>query len=358
MTDRSQLWNRTNGMWGSYPRAGERVGRAGVTGLRAGASPGDGVRAMTEPASVQALRRELGAALRAGRRTSGYSQAQLALQVGYARSTVSTVESGIQNVPRSFWERCDEALDTGTELADGYDRLARYRLAGVAGRAGRGMADSRELREVPPGHGRRAGDDPGALTVAAALAAYQRLGWAVREAGGRIELVCGDGLEALEVPRAAGVVAIRWWLHTGGAPDEMRGLPGMPGPQEALAAIADTGDRIFFLVQSGAFPWAGPDLAGPLPAAGPPAARRPGGDVAPVVRWHGAGSRVPAPPSRDPGGRRVAWAHPPPPRPRLADPVVLLDLLARAVALTGPCGQVLTMPGGVCVVPTGGAEER
>jgi DNA-binding XRE family transcriptional regulator len=307
---------------------------------------------MTELRNVQALRRELGAALRAGRRASGYSQAQLALQVGYARSTVSTVESGIQNVPRSFWERCDEALATGTELADGYDRLARHRLVGVAGRAGRG-ATAREAsagQEAPPGRLRGEGLD--ALTVAEALAAYQRLGWGVRAIGDRIELVCGEAFEALEVPRAAGVVAIRWWLHTGGLPDEVRGLPGLPGPQGALAAVA-AGDRFYFLVQSGANPWAGPDLAGSPPAGGMPAASVPG-----VVRWHGDGSCIPAPPSRDRSGHRVTWGYPPPARLRLADPVVLLDLLARAVALTRTRDRVLTLPGGVCVVPTGGGAER
>ena len=53
------------------------------------------------------------------------------------------------------------------------------------------------------------------------------------------------------MPRPAGVVAVHWWLHTGGAPDEIRGLPALPGPQDALAVIA-AGDRYLFLVQAGA----------------------------------------------------------------------------------------------------------
>jgi DNA-binding XRE family transcriptional regulator len=296
---------------------------------------------------VQALRRELGIALRAGRRAAGYSQAQLALQVGYARSTVSTVESGSQNVPRSFWERCDEALDTGTELADEYDRLARHRAIGASGRPGRGTT----ARQTRPGQGRQVGAGLDAPTMAEASAAYQRLGWGTREAGGRIELVCGDTLEALEVPRPAGMVAIRWWLHTGGAPDAIRGLPGLPCPQDALAAIA-AGDRVWFLVQSGAYPWISPD---PADAVTPDS--MPGVTAPPVVRWHGAGSGIAAPPSRDGSGQRVTWANPPPARLRLADPVVLLDLLARAVALTGARDRVLTLPGGVCVVPTGAPQK-
>jgi hypothetical protein len=43
---------------------------------------------------------------------------------------------------------------------------------------------------------------------------------------------------------------------------------------------------------------------------------------------------------------------------RLADPVVLLDLLARAAALTGDRNHVLTLPGGVCVVPTAGYGQQ
>ena len=113
-----------------------------------------------------------------------------------------------------------------------------------------------------------------------------RLGWRVHDGDGQVDRVCGNGIEALEVPRPAGVVAVHWWLHTGGAPDEIRRLPALPGPQDALAVIA-AGDRYLFLVQSGACPWAGPDLAVAPPAGGPPGV---------AVRWHADGSRIPAPP--------------------------------------------------------------
>src|SRR5262249_57543072 len=116
--------------------------------------------------------------------------------------------------------------------------------------------------------------------------AYRQLGWQVDCAAGHVELVCGNAVEALEVPRAAGVVAVHWWLHTGGAPDEIRGLPTLPGPQDALAVVA-VGDRFLFLVQPGACPWTGPDLAVATPGGGPP-----GGAVArpPPPR------RIPPPP--------------------------------------------------------------
>jgi FtsP/CotA-like multicopper oxidase with cupredoxin domain len=123
--------------------------------------------------------------------------------------------------------------------------------------------------------------------------------------------------------------------------DEIRGLPALPGPQDALAVVA-AGDRFLFLVQAGACPWVGPDLAVAGPAGGPPGV---------VVRWHASGSRIPAPPSRDPRGQRVTWAHPAPGRVRLADPIVLLDLLVKAVALAGH-RMTVTHTDGYPVVPT------
>ncbi|HUZ24228.1 MAG TPA: helix-turn-helix transcriptional regulator [Streptosporangiaceae bacterium] len=305
---------------------------------------------MNHDADVQALRGELGRDLRAARRAAGLSQVQLGRRTGYARSTVSTVESGGQNVPRAFWERCDEALGTGTTLTAGHDRLAASRLAASppAGSrlTGSRLAGSRASAghgEAPPGPGRGLG----AGSVADALEVYQVLGWQVEHVEGRVELVCGAGVEALEVPRAAGMVAVRWWLHTGGVPDQIRGLPGLPGPRDALAVIAAR-DRWYFLVQAGACPWACPQTAGPAAA----------GIAEVVVRWHAEGSRIPAPPSRDRAGHEVDWGHPPPARVRLADPVVLLDLLARAVALTGSQGHTLTLPGGVSVVPAAGIIGR
>jgi len=289
---------------------------------------------MNDSEGVRALRRDLGRTLKQAREAAGYSQAQLALKTGYARSTVSTVESGSQNAPRIFWERSDAALGTGATLLARYDRLTQRRVAALprasaaahqgAGRAGRGLDAS---------------------APAEAAAAYRQLGWRVEHAGGHVELVCGKGVEALEVRRPAGIVAVHWWLHTGGAPDEVRGLPGLPGPQDALAVIA-TGDRYLFLVQAGACPWSGPDLAVASPAGGPPGE---------VVRWHAGGSRIPAPPSRDGGGQLAAWGYPPPARVRLADPIVLLDLLAKAVALAGHRRHVLTFPGGISVVPAASA---
>ena len=266
---------------------------------------------MNDSEGVRALRRELGRALKAARGAAGYSQAQLARRTGYARSTVSTVESGSQNVPRIFWERSDAALGTGTALLGRYDRLAQRQAAGCP----RPAAGTRPYQEA-----RQAGRGLESGIVAEALAAYRELGWRAEHASDRVELVCGKGVEALEVPRPAGVVAIRWWLHTGGVPDEIRGLPALPGPQDALAVIT-TGDRLLFLVQSGACPWAGPiSRSRPLPRASPgwwcagtptAAGSRPRRRGMTGGGWCGRPRRRAASGSLTPSSCSICWPKPP-----------------------------------------------
>jgi hypothetical protein len=245
---------------------------------------------------------------------------------------VSTVESGGQNVPRRFWQRCDEVLGTGAALTTAYDRLARLGTAAAAPPSDRG-----------PGAADR---DWESLTPAQVVAACRDLGWRAGRCGSRVELACGPGVEALEVSRAAGVLAVRWWLHTDGAPDALRGLPSLPAPRDALAAI-DAGNRFLFLVQAGACPW---------PVPGPAAAHLPGGRSRTVVRWHAAGSTIPLPPSAGERERPVVWACPPPAQPRLADPVVLLGLLAPASAVARD--RRLRLPGGIDVIPVTARQPR
>ena len=275
----------------------------------------DPAAAPRHPGTAQEFRRDLGRALRTARDTAGYSQEQLARRTGHARSTISMAERGAQDMSRVFWQRCDAALAPEPALAALYEQLAHIRAA------------TRSLL--------------GTRTPEEAVAAYQSLGWGAEADRGRVALVAGAGVDALEVPRATGVLAIHWWLYTKGAPDEIRGLPGLPSPASALTVIA-AGGRFFFLTQPGAFPWA---------EAEPGPGSLDGGAGGAEVRWHAGGSRIPAPPSAPASGHLAEWAHPPPARPRLADPVVLLDLLSRVAVMTHHRDRVLTLPGGLRVVP-------
>ncbi len=156
--------------------------------------------------------RELGAALRHAWLAAGWSQAQLARKAGYARSTISTAESRGTGTTREFWERCDHALDTGLALTAGYDRLA-----------------------PPPG-------PPAAAALPCepatrALAALTALGWPVTSHDGRPMLECGSHADALQVPRAAGILAAAWWRGTGGAADPVT-LLALLGPAAAMARHA------------------------------------------------------------------------------------------------------------------------
>jgi len=160
----------------------------------------------------------------------------------------------------------------------------------------------------------------------------------VEETGGRLELVTGTTVDALEVPRAAGMLAIQWWLYTDGHPDELRGLPSLPAPAEAMAVIA-TADSFYFLAQSGTCPWTTQD---------PAVTRTTGQAGQPVIRWHSSASRIPFPTAN---GHEATWAHLPTRAMRLPNPAVLLHLLATATAALQHGPHMLTLPGNVLAIP-------
>jgi transcriptional regulator with XRE-family HTH domain len=277
-------------------------------------------------------RRELGQRLAGLRRAAGYTQVQLAARTGYSRSTVSNAEIGHPDVARVFWASCDKALRTGRALTLAFDeaRAAERRPPGAQPQTGPGAGTGAFQRARQ----RISGDMAGA-----ALAGYRDLGWAVLPGDGGLELVTGDTLDALEVPRAAGMLAMSLWLYSRGRADEVRQLPALPDPDRALAVIT-AGDWCYFLAAAGGCPWTGHQ----------PGAASGGGDGA-VIRWHAGGGRIPAPPSRLPAGDRAAWAHLPSRPVRLAPAIALLGLLATAAATArhGPPG--LTLPGGIRVIP-------
>lgn len=168
------------------------------------------------------------------------------------------------------------------------------------------------------------------------------MGWPIVVSDGRAELETGTVLDALEVPRAAGVLAACWWRHGGTPVNPAQGLPGLPDPRRALAVITCAGSY-FFLTRAGCCPWDGQDARPGQPSAGHEL----------LIHWHSAGSSVPAPPSADSGGHPAAWAHLPAWDIELACPVALLGPLARAVAMTRT-PEALELPDGVRAVPATG----
>lgn len=290
------------------------------------------------------LRRELGRTLKARRQAAGLSQLQLARRTGYSRSTVASLESITGGaVARAFWEKCDTVFGTGefTPRWDGIQQhvqaaraltAAARRRPGLQRRAAAGTTHLKALRIL-----RSAAADPDGLPQVKMACA--RLGWPVAPSPAPPELVTGTMIDALQIPRPAGQLAIGWWLDTGGTADPVRCLPAMPRPDQALAAISAAGS-IYFLVQGGAFPW---------PAAGPP--QDAAGAVGPVISWHSHGNRIPLPSGHPADGAAAQWAHLPSRGVSLASPVALLELLAKAISVIRDDAHALTLPGGVRAIP-------
>jgi transcriptional regulator with XRE-family HTH domain len=291
------------------------------------------------------LRRALGRELKARREAAGMDQPQLAARTQYSRSTIATLESVSGGaVARVFWERCDAIFGTGEMFARRWDEIQQHVQAARAAKAAArrrpgsrrpgtaGTAQLQALRTL------RSGLDPGALRDA--RSAYARLGWPVARDPAMLELVTGTVVDVLEVPRAAGLLAISWWLDSGGSADPIRNLPAMPRPDQALAVIS-AGQSFYFLARAGTFPW---------PADRPLSPGTAGRAAGPVIGWHSHGSQVPLPPSRA-DGQLVQWAHLPSRGVWLASPVALLELLAKAVTVIRNQPQALSLPGGVLAVP-------
>jgi DNA-binding XRE family transcriptional regulator/predicted kinase len=81
---------------------------------------------MTGSETVTGARRALGGQLGAMREAAGYTQHQLAKLVGYARSTIASVEAG-QGAARQLWEACDQVLSGSGALVSAYDEIERMR---------------------------------------------------------------------------------------------------------------------------------------------------------------------------------------------------------------------------------------
>jgi transcriptional regulator with XRE-family HTH domain len=278
----------------------------------------------------RSVRRDLGRRLAAARQAAGLTQRQLAEAVRYSRSTVSNAEIGHPDVARLFWTRCDRVLQSGHAFTPAFDQLKAAERATVP------PPDDR-LRAF-----RQARQGLGPDGLAAALTGYGGLGWPAEATGERADLLTGDVIDALEVPRHWGMLAASLWQLSQGHCDPVRCLPALPRPARALAVVA-AGPRWYFLAAAGGCPWAGAEAT--------PGHGQSGGQA---IRWHARGGRIPAPPSRLPRGQSATWAYLPAERPRLAPAIGLVGLLGTAAAMAGHELAALTLPGGVRVVPAPG----
>jgi transcriptional regulator with XRE-family HTH domain len=76
---------------------------------------------VANPQVVRAAWIELGHQLAAKRKAANLSQQELAKRTTYSRSSIASIEIGLQHVDQSFWEKADQLLDAGGELVRGYD---------------------------------------------------------------------------------------------------------------------------------------------------------------------------------------------------------------------------------------------
>jgi tetratricopeptide (TPR) repeat protein len=84
---------------------------------------------MADSAAVRNAMRSLGLKLKSLRQAACLSQESLAAKVQYGRSTVATVEVGLQNAGEAFWQRADLAVAANGELLGAYRALADLRAA-------------------------------------------------------------------------------------------------------------------------------------------------------------------------------------------------------------------------------------
>lgn len=78
---------------------------------------------MADPRAVRAAWHDLGRLLAEKRRAANLSQQALADQTNYSRSSIGSIETGLQHVNRTFWKTADDLLHANGEL------VARYQAA-------------------------------------------------------------------------------------------------------------------------------------------------------------------------------------------------------------------------------------
>ncbi|MGH4026695.1 MAG: helix-turn-helix domain-containing protein, partial [Pseudonocardiaceae bacterium] len=103
---------------------------------------------MIDRHAIAEARHTLGRRLAELRKAAGYSQHEFAPMTLYTRSTVANVEIGRQQVPASFWQRCDEVLAAGGTLTRGYEDLQAL-IRRHHEEAARALDDAAEDRQQP-----------------------------------------------------------------------------------------------------------------------------------------------------------------------------------------------------------------
>jgi DNA-binding XRE family transcriptional regulator len=83
----------------------------------------DGDPVVIDPKTINEARRALGLRLAAYRQAAGHGQRELAPLVHYSRSSLANVETGRQKASLSFWQQCDEVLNTGGALAIAFEQI-------------------------------------------------------------------------------------------------------------------------------------------------------------------------------------------------------------------------------------------
>jgi tetratricopeptide (TPR) repeat protein/transcriptional regulator with XRE-family HTH domain len=78
---------------------------------------------MIDPEAITEVKRALGRQLAAYRDAAGFNQHQLAKEIHFGRSTIANAETGYSTCSRTFWDRCDKAVNADGALLRGYDDL-------------------------------------------------------------------------------------------------------------------------------------------------------------------------------------------------------------------------------------------
>jgi tetratricopeptide (TPR) repeat protein len=114
---------------------------------------------MIDPEAITDAKRALGRQLAACRDVAGFNQHRLAKEIHFGRSTIANAETGYSTCSRTFWERCDRALQADGALLRGYDDLQA--LIGTQRAQVAELAEAKRVAKFRELQDQQAGDAPG-----------------------------------------------------------------------------------------------------------------------------------------------------------------------------------------------------